>query len=392
MNQAQQDEISSLSIGEMRESLADGPEPLQVSIANLAGILASPFARPYPTQRPGSRPAPGTAGELRGYYRRSDGADRWKPSWSGFDHPRSGTTHKGVDIYAPVGTDVVAIADGYAMLYPNPAPGDELGVKVGLTITGSDGTKYDVLYGHLSALNGVSRSVKKGDILGQTGCTGNANDGACSTANACGGYSSHLHVAVRESRSGAPYLDPASTFDWTLAHAEDKRDVPCSQAFAAGLLRHWEYHNDSMADPSDRSAMAPHAGPSKRYKLAFFSDLNASEGEATGVIFENLLITLSIMAAGPYPGVRVSIRGRERLFFHPSLSPHSTLAITAAFQNIDGTAQQTGTPVRVKLVRIEGQSIGDTGLRRMAVETFVQGATLDLDQPVTFLGETLEEE
>lgn len=200
-------------------------------IFKLSGIRASPFKDPYPVQRPGGSISPGYAAELRGYYHRADGSDRWKPDWSRFGHPRNGKTHQGLDLFAPVGTPVVAIQSGYAMLYPNPAPGDELGKKVGLTITGSDGKKYDVLYGHLSALEGTSRSVKVGDLLGYTGCTGNAEDGTCASPNACKGHSSHLHIAVREATPGALYTDPAVLFGWRCFYSDDLRDVPCGQAF-----------------------------------------------------------------------------------------------------------------------------------------------------------------
>lgn len=200
-------------------------------ILTLAGIRGSPFKEPYPIQRPGGSIIHGNAAELRGFYHRADGSDRWKPDWSRFGHPRNGKTHRGLDLYAPVGTPVAAIQSGYAMLYPNPTLGDELGIKVGLTITGSDGKKYDVLYGHLSALEGTSRSVKIGDVIGYTGCTGNAEDGTCVSPNVCNGYSSHLHIAVRESTSGAAYLDPAALFGWRCFYSDDLRDVPCSQAF-----------------------------------------------------------------------------------------------------------------------------------------------------------------
>jgi hypothetical protein len=382
MNTAQQNESESQSIGEMLEA-----DPGAAG-ARLAGVLASPFARPYPTQNPATTPAAGTAGELRGYYHKSDGSDRWKPSWSTFDHPRSGNTHKGVDIYAPVGTEVVAIADGYASLYPVAAPGDELGIKAGLTFTGSDGKKYDVLYGHLSAVNGVSRSVRKGEVLGRTGCTGNAEDGTCGTANSCGGHSSHLHVAVRE--PGGPYLDPVAMFNWTIGYAQDRRDVPCGQAFARKLQHHRSGLDESAATPSELAELARHAGPSKRYRRAFFSDLNSGDNEARVTIFENLVITLSVVAAGPYPGLLVSITGRERLLFHPALSPHSTYTITAAFDNLDADGHPAGAPVRVELAKIGAESVSDTGLRSLAIHAFVRGATLDLDKPVTFLGAVLD--
>ncbi|WP_374474681.1 M23 family metallopeptidase [Zoogloea sp.] len=234
MNRLADESTDSGRFDEFRESVEPSRElEDRHQILALEGIRASPFKDPYPVQKAGTTPAAGVAGELRGYYRRSDGSDRWKPAWSGFGHPRNGKTHQGLDIYARVGTPVVAIADGYAMLYPTPTPGDELGIKAGVTIRGSDNKKYDVLYGHLSSLEGVSRAVRKGDVIGYSGCTGNADDGACTKPNRCNGHSSHLHVAVRESAAGSAYLDPAWLFGWQLGYASDARDVACDQAFSS---------------------------------------------------------------------------------------------------------------------------------------------------------------
>lgn len=216
---------------EFRESqLPESLTPLGL-IKAISGVRSSPFDVPYPVQKSGSVPLTDHAGELRGYYHRSDSSDRWKPSWSKFGYPRPGATHQGVDIYAPVGTKVVAIADGYAMLYPDPTLGNDLGIRVGITFKGSDGKKYDVLYGHLKSVEGISRQVVKGELIGRTGCTGNADDGTCATANACNGYSSHVHIAVRESISGASYIDPVALFGWTIDYENDNRDVPCQDAF-----------------------------------------------------------------------------------------------------------------------------------------------------------------
>ena len=103
------------------ESLESGSFVLRP--ASLTGLLPSPFASPCPRLRPGTAPSPGVAGQLRGHYRRTDWVGRWNPGWSEFGHPRSGATHKGVDMYARVGTDVAAIADGYAVFYPTAIPG-----------------------------------------------------------------------------------------------------------------------------------------------------------------------------------------------------------------------------------------------------------------------------
>jgi len=366
------------------ESLESGS--LVLRPASLTGIMPSPFASPYPTQRPGTAPSPGVAGELRGYYRRSDGVDRWKPSWSKFGHLRSGTTHKGVDIYARVGTDVVAIADGYAVFYPTAS--DDLGIKVGMTITGSDGVKYDVIYGHLSSLSGVTRSVRKGELLGKTGCTGNAEDGTCATTNTCGGYSSHLHVAVRLTVGGT-YVDPVALFNWTMGYNNDNRDVPCSQAFSALMLERGPGGSGDDAAVLDLTAAGTSEGVSKSYRLASFSDTMTSSDEISLLILENIVVKLTVVS-GPFPGVKASIKGRQRLFFHPALDPNSSYTITAAFQNLDADGQPSGAAVRVKLVSIKGEAISDSGLRSLWVDAFLPGSTLDLALPVTLLGTTLE--
>lgn len=219
-------EIRVVFFDEFNESDSSDKIGIASGLQSLTGVLISPFKTPYPVQRTNSKPIPEYAGQLRGYY-----SNRWKPSWSGFNHPRGGITHRGLDIYALIGTEVIAVADGYAMVYPNPTPGDDLGIKVGITFTGSDNKKYDVLYGHLSEIVGTSRSVKKGDVIGKSGCTGNAEDGACATQNSCGGFSSHLHIAVRESYSKAPYLDPMKLFDWKLEYSDDQRDELCKNVF-----------------------------------------------------------------------------------------------------------------------------------------------------------------
>jgi len=188
----------------------------------------SPFRNPYPLQLK-KNPTPGYAGELRGYYRRSDGKDRWKPSWSAFNHPRdANSVHKGVDIYAPVGTEVVAVVEGWAEFHSTPS--SDLGIRIGINFTAADGSKWDLLYGHLSSLVGASRRVKKGEVIGKTGCTGNAEDGTCATANTCGGYSSHLHLAIKEPISNGVYCDPLAFFGWTLDYQGDLRDVDCKNA------------------------------------------------------------------------------------------------------------------------------------------------------------------
>ena len=356
----------------------------------LQSIRASPFKDPYPVQKPGGSLSAGYAGELRGYYRRSDGNDRWKPSWSRFGHPRNGTTHRGDDIYARVGTPIVAIADGYAMLYSDPAPGDDLGIKVGITFTGSDSKKYDVLYGHLSAVVGVSRSVRKGDLIGYTGCTGNADDNACAVPNRCNGYSSHVHIAVRESVSGAAYLDPSALFGWQLDYTRDTRDVPCNEAFSQHVILEVSPVSRTQTEPSDEAMRVAAASPSRKFRLRSSITQFKSEPGASLGIYEDLEITLTLINAPTWFGVNIEISGRERHFFHPAPSTHSTSTITTWLQNLGPDGNPVGDAIDVTLTRIENERTSDTWLRTLYVREFARDKKLDLELPVRFLGVLLE--
>jgi len=102
-----------------------------------------------------------------------------------FDQPR-GTErhHEALDIMAPTGTKVLAVADGKVVKLFNSKPG-------GLTVYQFDPTeKYAYYYAHLDRYaEGLVEGavVKRGDLIGYVGATGNANPAA-----------PHLHFAVVE--------------------------------------------------------------------------------------------------------------------------------------------------------------------------------------------------
>ena len=102
-----------------------------------------------------------------------------------FDQPRGKERHhEALDIMAPNGTKVLAVADGKVVKLFNSKPG-------GLTVYQFDPTeKLAYYYAHLEKYaDGIKegQSVKRGDLIGYVGVTGNSNPNA-----------PHLHFAVFE--------------------------------------------------------------------------------------------------------------------------------------------------------------------------------------------------
>jgi len=102
-----------------------------------------------------------------------------------FDQPRgSERHHEALDIMAPKGTKVVAAADGKVVKLFTSKPG-------GLTVYQFDPTeKYAYYYAHLDHYaDGLKEGadIKRGDLIGYVGATGNADPNA-----------PHLHFAVFE--------------------------------------------------------------------------------------------------------------------------------------------------------------------------------------------------
>jgi murein DD-endopeptidase MepM/ murein hydrolase activator NlpD len=102
-----------------------------------------------------------------------------------FDQPRGKERHhEALDIMAPKGTRVIAAADGKVVKLFNSKPG-------GLTVYQFDPSeKYAYYYAHLDRYaDGVKEGtvLKRGELVGYVGSTGNANKDA-----------PHLHFAVVE--------------------------------------------------------------------------------------------------------------------------------------------------------------------------------------------------
>ena len=87
-------------------------------------------------------------------------------SW-GF--PRSGgRTHQGVDMFAPYGTPLYAVADGYIYrVYNNPLGG------LAINLIDTDGNMY--YYAHMSSAAVITgQKVRAGEVIGAVGTSGNA--------------------------------------------------------------------------------------------------------------------------------------------------------------------------------------------------------------------------
>ncbi|CAH0336091.1 hypothetical protein FVB9288_01765 [Flavobacterium sp. CECT 9288] len=128
--------------------------------------------------------------ELRGWYRSG-----WLPNESEYllkTNVRDSGMHQGLDLYAPVGTTVYACVDGVRVRV-----GPDVSETYGKTITIKgfyEGKEYYFFYAHLSERRiKIGDKVKAGDIIGETGKTGNANN--------LSSKMEHLHFEVRNKKS-----------------------------------------------------------------------------------------------------------------------------------------------------------------------------------------------
>jgi murein DD-endopeptidase MepM/ murein hydrolase activator NlpD len=107
--------------------------------------------------------------------------------------PRSGgRTHKGTDMFAGIGTPVVAPVAG-SVWYQTEGTGGRSAY-----VNGNDGNTY---YGtHLNDYVGTDRAVKAGEVVGHVGNTGNASGGP-----------SHLHFEIRVGGANGERINPYPT-------------------------------------------------------------------------------------------------------------------------------------------------------------------------------------
>ena len=141
--------------------------------------------RPSSSALSAANAAPGTASALPGKLMVPVQGVKASALTDTFDQPRGNQRHhEALDIMAPKGTPVVAAADGKVVKLFTSKPG-------GLTVYQFDPSeKYAYYYAHLDRYaDGLQEGMvlKRGDVLGYVGVTGNSDPNA-----------PHLHFAVVE--------------------------------------------------------------------------------------------------------------------------------------------------------------------------------------------------
>jgi murein DD-endopeptidase MepM/ murein hydrolase activator NlpD len=142
------------------------PAAPAVSGSSGSSSRPSPAPAPAPASPPPSNAGSGIVCPVAGP--RAFG-DTWGAARSG------GRSHEGVDMMSPAGTPLVAVESGSVQFKTTRLGGNSV------WLNGASGTRY--FYAHLSAWEGSSRGVSRGEVIGYVGATGNT------TAN-------HLHFEV----------------------------------------------------------------------------------------------------------------------------------------------------------------------------------------------------
>jgi murein DD-endopeptidase MepM/ murein hydrolase activator NlpD len=114
---------------------------------------------------------------------------------SGWGRPRAGgILHPGLDIWVPIGTPVLAMADGVAIRVQPVVDGDAGGIRIALRHASGIVSRYM----HLSRTSvSVGQKVRKGTVIGSSGDTGVGDTGA------------HLHVDLKAPAALLPAIKAA---------------------------------------------------------------------------------------------------------------------------------------------------------------------------------------
>ena len=127
-----------------------------------------------------------------GTYHPVAGSVDYGDSDAGFGAARDGHVHEGQDLFAPAGTELVAVSDGTVL-----EAGSDADRGNHLAIYSADANQTYVYFHMLSSPEvEVGEGVRGGEAVGELGCTGSC-------------YGDHLHFEVHEGEGAeTPAIDP----------------------------------------------------------------------------------------------------------------------------------------------------------------------------------------
>jgi murein DD-endopeptidase MepM/ murein hydrolase activator NlpD len=193
-----------------------------------------------------------TIGPSLAYPIKATGSGHTKSFW-GASRDNNTRKHEGIDLFAPKLTPVVAAADGFITRVNE----SELGGKVvWMRPAGKD---YSLYYAHLdSQIVESGDQVKKGDILGLMGNTGNART-----------TSPHLHFGIYTNRGAVdpfPFVDPESKKPSAIKGDPEKLNIWARIPGGARLLPSEVETTGGLSLPSNQLVL-PIAAIADKYQV-----------------------------------------------------------------------------------------------------------------------------
>lgn len=177
--------------------------PEQVQQLQSMGVVLAPES--YPQPRPASAP-PDPAGAFRFTHWPCSTNLIWQPFGANPDRYREFDLpgHEGIDLAAPFGSPIFAVADG--VVAANPDRPSAYGVHIRINHPGG----YQTIYGHFEKpLVAVGQAVRGGDVIGYADSTGNVWPQPSEEKPHDG---SHLHLTLKDFNRPTDYpyniIDP----------------------------------------------------------------------------------------------------------------------------------------------------------------------------------------